>query len=257
VNAVQLGSALRRIRVRLGLRQADVAARSGVPRGVVSRIERGDLDGVPVGRLSAVASVLEAGVHLELRWRGGELPRLLNAGHAAMHETAARLLRRRPDWLTAPEVSFSVYGERGVIDLLAFHPPTGSLLVIELKTQLVDVEGLLTAVDRHRRLAPRLARDRGWQVRSVSACVLLRDTRTNRRGLADHASVLRAVFPGDGRTLRRWLTNPVGTISALAFLSYDQHASTNARSAGVSRVRPRRLSVDSASGPHIRAEKAT
>jgi hypothetical protein len=224
---------------------------------MVSRIERGDLHGVPLGRLLAVASVLEADVHLDLRWRGGELPRLLNAGHAAMHEMTARLFQRRPDWLTAPEVSFSIYGERGVVDVLAFHPPTGSLLVIELKTQIVDVEGLLTAVDRYRRLAPRLARDRGWQVRSVSACVLLRDTRTNRRGVADHASVLRAAFPGDGRTLRRWLTNPVGTISALGFLSYDQHASTNARTAGVSRVRPRRLSVDSAPGSRNRAEKTS
>jgi hypothetical protein len=204
-----------------------------------------------------VASILEAGVHLELRWRGGELSRLLNAGHAAMHETTARLFQRRPDWLTAPEVSFSIYGERGVVDVLAFHPRTGSLLVIELKTQLVDVEGLLTVVDRYRRLAPRLARERGWQVRSVSACVLLRDTRSNRRGLADHATVLRAAFPSDGRTLRRWLTNPVGAISALAFLSYDQHASTNARTAGVSRVRSRRVSVDSASGSPSAAGKAT
>lgn len=73
MNAVQIGSALRRIRVRLGLRQADVAARARMPRGVVSRIERGDLDDVPLGRLRAAASVLEAGVNLDLRWRGGEL----------------------------------------------------------------------------------------------------------------------------------------------------------------------------------------
>jgi hypothetical protein len=30
-----------------------------------------------------VAEALEASVNLGLRWRGGELPRILNAGHAA------------------------------------------------------------------------------------------------------------------------------------------------------------------------------
>jgi len=41
-----------------------------------------------------------------------------------------------------------VYGERGVIDILCFHSPTGSLLVIELKTEIVDVQDLVGGVDR-------------------------------------------------------------------------------------------------------------
>lgn len=142
-----------------------------------------------------------------------------------------------------PEVSFSVYGERGVIDVLAFHPGSGSLLVIELKTQLVDVQQLIGAVDRYRRIAPRLARARGWRVRSVSACVLLRSTATNRRQVAHHGSVLRAAFPDDGRQLRRWLRQPEQVLSALAFLSYSHGRNASARTAGIQRVRPRKLSV--------------
>jgi transcriptional regulator with XRE-family HTH domain len=257
VNEVQLGSALRQIRVRLGLRQADVAARAGVPRATVSRIERGDLGRIPLGYVMAVAIALEASVDRSVRWHGGELPRLLNAGHAAMHEAIARLFRRRPDWLTAPEVSFSIYGERGVVDLLAFHPGTGALLVIELKSVLVDVEGLLSAVDRYRRLAPRLARERGWAVTSVSTCVLLRDTRTDRRRVTAHAAVLRSAFPGDARTLRRWLRTPVGTVNALGYLSIDRMGSTNARTAGITRVRPRRASVKLAAGAGRSAANST
>jgi hypothetical protein len=34
-------------------------------------------------------------------------------------------------------VSFSIFGERGLIDILAFHQPTGMLLIIELKTELM------------------------------------------------------------------------------------------------------------------------
>ena len=56
-------------------------------------------------------------------------------------------------WLFAPEVSFSVYGERGVIDLLAFHPASGCLLVIELKTAIIDVNDLVGTMDRRCRLA--------------------------------------------------------------------------------------------------------
>jgi len=33
-------------------------------------------------------------------------------------------------WQPAPEVSFAYFGERGVIDILAFHHPTRRLLVI-------------------------------------------------------------------------------------------------------------------------------
>ena len=76
---------------------------------------------------------------------------MLNAGHAAMHEAAAREFDGTA-WRAAAEATFSIYGERGVIDILGFHPATGSLLVIELKTDLVDVQGLIGAVDRYRRI---------------------------------------------------------------------------------------------------------
>ena len=64
-----------------------------------------------------------------------------------MHEALARYLGSLPGWVHAPEVSFAIFRERGVIDILAFHSATGSLLVIELKTELVSLEELLTAMD--------------------------------------------------------------------------------------------------------------
>ena len=68
-----------------------------------------------------------------------------------MHESVARVFRDElPAWMLAPEVSFSVYGERGVIDILAWHPGRRALLVIELKTDLVDMNELLGTFDRKR-----------------------------------------------------------------------------------------------------------
>lgn len=203
----------------------------------ISRLERGQVGRLRLDLVARAAGALEADIGFELRWRGGELPRTLNAGHAAMHETVARRFRRLPGWLLAPEVSFSEYGERGVIDVLAFHPATRSLLVIELKTQLVDVQGLIGTVDRYRRLAPTVGRTRGWAPGSVGVCVLLRDSVTNRRHVQQHRSVLAAAFPDDGRRLRRWLRDPEGSLAALAFLSYSPGRNASARVAGVQRVR--------------------
>jgi hypothetical protein len=145
-----------------------------------------------------------------------------------MHEAMARMLSALDGWLADPEVSFSIYGERGVIDILAWHAPTRTLLVVELKTELVDVNDLMGSCDRKRRLAIEIARQRGWDPSSVSTWVLLADSRTNRRALAHHASVLRAKFPVDGRGVRRWLGRPTGPINGLSFLP-SVHAVTLGR----------------------------
>jgi transcriptional regulator with XRE-family HTH domain len=243
VDALQLGSALRTVRLRLGLRQADVAQRAGVSQVVVSRIERGRAASMRLRTLLSVAEAIEASVNLGLRWRGGELPRILNAGHAAMHEAAARLFGRHPAWLIAPEATFAIYGERGAIDVLAFHPGARLLLVVELKTQIVDVQDLISSVDRYRRLAPRIAADREWRASAVSTLVLLRDTTTNRRAVAAHAAVLRAAFPLGSREMGRWLRDPSGPVNGLAFLPDSRLRAVSARQAGVRRVRQRGASV--------------
>jgi transcriptional regulator with XRE-family HTH domain len=194
MDATRLGSVIRAVRVRLRLRQLDVARRAGVARSTISRIERGVAGSLPLDDLLRVTSSLEISVDLVPRWRGGELTRMLNAGHATMHEAVARLLAAWPEWTFAPEVSFAVYGERGVIDVLAYHTACRTLLVIELKTELVDVQGLLGSADGYRRLALGIARERGWNAAHVSVWVILRDTDTSRRRVAAHATVLRSAL---------------------------------------------------------------
>jgi hypothetical protein len=189
-----------------------------VPRAVVARIERGDLDGVRVGQLRAVAVGLRADLDLVLRWDGTELDRLLNAGHAAMHELVVGLLVA-PGWDVLPERSFSVWGERGVIDILAWRAATRTLLVVELKTEIVEVQRLIGTVDRYRRLAPEIVRDLGWEPTPVGVWVAVAESATNRRRLNEHVQVLRAAFPTDGRTVPAWLRNPSGPLRALSFLS--------------------------------------
>ena len=160
--------------------------------------------------------MLDIRVDVVARWRGGELDRLLAARHSALAEALAMHFSSLPGWALAPEVSFSIFGERGIIDILAFHEPTGSLLVIELKTAVVDVNELVGSVDRKRRLAARIAADRGWRSKSVSCWVIVAAGRTNRRRIDAHRTMLRSAFPVSGRTMRGWLRRPVGRVAALS-----------------------------------------
>ncbi len=247
MDAGRFGSAIRAVRLRRAWRQADLARAARVSRATVSRCERGHLESLSVATLLRVAAALDIRVDLVPRWRGADLDRTLNAGHAAMHELVAhRFAGGR--WLTAAEVSFSIYGERGIVDMLAYRADGGALLVVELKTALVDVQALIGAVDRYRRLAPVIARERGWgPVASVSSWVVLRDTPTNHRRLADHATVLRHAFPADGRTMRGWLARPSGAVRGLSFLSDEHPRNASVGSTSVRRVRRPAVSVDPAS----------
>jgi transcriptional regulator with XRE-family HTH domain len=235
---MRVGAAFRAVRLRRGWRQQDVAERAGVSRAFVSLVERGHLDRVSLGTLRGLGRVLDIRVDTIARWRGGELDRLVNARHSALHESVAHAFVHLPGWTIVPEVSFSSYGERGVIDLLAFHPSSGCLLVIELKTEIVDVQLLVGSLDRKARLAPGLGRGQGWAVSSVSRWLIVSDDKTNQRRVAAHRAMLRAAFPQTGRTMRSWLLRPTGSVRALSmWTSATPRSASLLRSQRV-RVRP-------------------
>lgn len=233
----RVGASFKAVRQRRGWRQIDVGKRARVSPGVVSLIERGHLDRVSVPGFRRVAEALGIRAEISISLPHGEIDRLLNAGHALLHEALATHLTQLPGWVHAPEVSFAVYGERGIIDILAFHPATGSLLVIELKTELVSLEDLLGTMDVRMRHAAKIAGERGWHAKSVSAWVVFADRATNRRRAGQHGHALRAAFPADGRTMRRWLRAPTGTVRALSFWADRSVTTANQVVAGKRRVR--------------------
>ena len=207
---------MRAVRLRRGWRQIDVAVRAGVSDSLVSLIERGHAGTLSLDSLRGVAAVLDIRIDLVPRWRGGELDRLLNSRHAALTEAVARWLRSA-GWEVLPEVTFSVYGERGVIDLLGWHAATRTLLVVEVKTEIVDVQELIAVLDRKTRLAPIVSRDRDWFPANVATLLVVADSATNRRRVSAHSTLLRSAYPVDGRSVRAWVRRPVGRIAGLAF----------------------------------------
>jgi len=146
-------------------------------------------------------------------------------------------------WEVRPEVSFNHWGERGVVDLVAWHAAERVLLLVELKTELVDVNDLLAVTDRRRRLAAVIAAPFGWAPHVVGQWVVLAEGRTNRRRLADHQAVLRAAFPTDGRSIRGWLAKPEEAMSALWFLTDSDQGGVRRRRAPQLRVRTSRPST--------------
>ena len=146
-------------------------------------------------------------------------------------------ISRTPGWLVRPEVSFGIYGERGVVDILAWHAARRALLVIELKTEIIDVGELLGTLDRKRRLGAAIAEPLGWKPATISAWLIVGEGMTNRRRVDAHAATFRAALPNDGRTARAWLADPSCELRALTFFSYRPGGTLRSSSGASRRVR--------------------
>jgi len=250
VNDQRVGAAFRAIRIKRRWRQRDVADRAEVSASLVSLIERGYVGSVTVDTLRRVGGALDIRVEVLARWRGGELDGLLSARHSTLQQAVAGWLGALPGWTVVPEVSFAIYGERGRIDLLGWHAPTRTLLVIEIKTEIVDIQDLLGVLDQKTRLAAKIARERGWFPRVVATWLVVADGTTNRRRVGRYAGMMRAALPAGTRAMRSWLRAPVGGIAGVSFLPYDNRGGVRARHVGGQRVRlSGRSGVRAATGP--------
>jgi transcriptional regulator with XRE-family HTH domain len=199
-----LPRAVRALRLRRGWRQADLAARAGLSRSAISRIERGQLDGVLIGNVARLAGALGASADLQLRWRGAELDRLVDARHASLQNHVADMLSHA-GWTVRAEVSFNHYGDRGRVDLLAYHFALRIVLVVEIKSGIGDLQETLGRLDIKARLAPVLARQAGWaDASSAVVALVIGDSRAARRIVDAHLALLHG-FPLRGRAASAWL----------------------------------------------------
>lgn len=209
VDGMRVGRAVRSLRQSHEWRQSDLAARAGTTQTTVSRLERGRLDRLLIGAVKRVVDALEADLVLDVRWHGEGLARLLDEAHSALVEDVLGRLDGF-GWLTAPEVSYSSWGERGSVDVLAFHPATRVCLVVEVKSVVPDVQAMLTALDRKQRLGREIAKGRAWDPVAVGRLLVIADGRTSRRRVAEHERTFEVAFPLRGVELRRWLRAPGG-----------------------------------------------
>ncbi len=205
---------------------------------LVSAIENGRCGGLSLDILRAVFRAVGAGFDGQVLWRGPSLDRLVDARHAALVDAAAARLTR-VGWEVIPEVTYSVFGERGSIDLLGGRHDRRAAIVEEVKSDLTRVEETLRKLDEKARLVREgIARERfGWGPLVVGRMLVLPDADRARRQVRAHASVFDAALPERGSAVRAWLRDPVGPMAGILFVADITGDGTNAARPGTQRVR--------------------
>lgn len=180
---------------------------------------------------------------------GGDIQRLLDADHARLQARWKAELELH-GCIVQAEATFNVYGERGSIDLLAWHPASRVLLVVEIKSVIVDVGDLLARIDRKTRVAQSMARERGWLASKVVPALVVLEGSTARRRIAEHAALF-GRFQLRGRSAVAWVEDPSrhgGAVPSglLVLVKLPDVRSRHRRRAGRQRVRRPQASPRSA-----------
>lgn len=187
----------RETRTRRRLTQQQLAGAVGLSRGYIANIERGRAN-PSLEVVERIATALE--LELDLVGRG---PVVIGGGrqrdlvHARCSGHVDRRLRSA-GWLRAREVEIVQGRSHGWIDLLAFDPKTGTLLVIEIKTRLDDIGAVERQLGWYQRSAFAAVGPLGWRPRRVLGWLLLlaseevEDVLRSNRDLMAHAFPVRA-----------------------------------------------------------------
>jgi transcriptional regulator with XRE-family HTH domain len=206
----QLGSAIRDGRHARRWTQEALGHRARVSRSMIGAVEGGWAN-PSLGVLERIAGALGAELVLDLRLATviGRADRA-DAAHARCVAAARRALERH-GFICAVECEIVDGRLRGWIDLLAFDPVSSLLLVVEVKTELRDLGGLLRQVGWYQRTAGAIAQRRGWHVRRTVAVVVFLATDANDASLVANREAITASFPIRGRAARDLLTGSAVT----------------------------------------------
>jgi len=204
---VRLGRIVRDGRERMGLSKTGLADRAAVSRQMIAELE----DGSANPTLDTVVAVLDGlGLEVEVVVRGPVMigdPRSGDAAHAICSGYVQRRLEAA-GWKTAREVRIDDGRYIGWIDLLAFHEPTGVLLVIEIKTRIDDLGSIERSMDWYTRAAMNAARRLGWRpLRIGSWLVALASDEVETR-IHDDRQTIDAAFPVRAAEMTALLVDP-------------------------------------------------
>src|SRR5688500_13691404 len=245
-----IGHGLRALRHRRGLRQRDASALAQIARSVLASLEAGNLGPHSVEALTRATEALGGSIRIELIVPDGDLRRLLDADHAMIQGQWKQMLERS-GWLVDAELTFNHYGERGSIDLFAWHAATRTLVVIEIKTVIVDIQELLASIDRKARIGRSIALERGWRPARVVPMLLVAEGSTARRRITEHAPLFSRLALR-GRAAMAWLREPgrsaLQPTGILCMTKLSQARSGDRRRAGRQRIRQGRPDPRSTGG---------
>lgn len=212
----EIGRLFRMLRYRREWTQVQAAEKAGISRAVAQKIEHGDAATVSMVLVRKYAAAFDLRVDFLLLGRGAEVARLLDEEHAQIVGELAAFLKRN-GWVIEPEASFNVYGDRGRVDLLAYHPGTKTVLMIEVKTILTDLGDMFGSMNVKQRVVRSMARERHWEVETVGTLLAVADTVPSRGVVRDHAALFDEFEPlASG--IRKWLAHPTGARRMLLWI---------------------------------------
>lgn len=222
----------------MGLRQADLAAAASVSDSTVSRVESGAFGSLSLGTVRAVAGVVGIQLTVSPRsLRGASIERQIDWRHAALVDAVVTKLTLA-GWETAVEYSFNYFGDRGSVDVLGWHAGSRSLLVVEVKSELRNVQATLHALDIKRRVMPSLVlSEKGWAAKFLGVVLVLADVRVERQRVDRHEAVFHATLPARTVEIKRWLESPARPLRGIWFLQIPHPRGAIQRAAGHGGVR--------------------
>jgi transcriptional regulator with XRE-family HTH domain len=237
VDDVRIGQIARALRRRKRWRQSDLAGRVDCHQTTISRLERGHLATLSVELIRRIFVALEARFEGVVSWRGADVERLLDDRHAEIVDGLAAFLAT-PGWLVIADETYSEYGERGSIDLLAVPEARSAAAVFEIKVDLSSIEATIRKHGEKARLAPTIvARRWGWRPGNVGRILVVAGSRTSRRVVQHHEATFRSAYPSTSATVRRWLSTPHGSVAGIWFWPDKAPGAGSKRRVGPRRVK--------------------
>lgn len=192
---LQVGTSVRTLRSAIGWSQRELGRRAAVSQSMISMIERGELTDLTFSTASNLLKALGARLALTVDSPYlADRQRQRDPAHARIGAVVVARLRRA-DWETRSEVEVGGDRSRGWIDILAFHPASRALLVIEIKTEIHDFGQIERSLGWYEREASAAARRFGWRPARKIGCLLLLATVANDVRVAENRASIEAGFP--------------------------------------------------------------
>jgi len=211
-----IGRAVREGRLAIGWSQKELSRAAGLSTGMVAAVELGSVN-VTVDTSGRLLSMLGLAVELRIDTPFAD-PRPRDAGHA---RSVAHVQRRleAAGWLVQREVEVVHARSHGWIDVLAFQPATGILLVIEVKTEIHDLGRIERTLGWYGREAWRVAQRLGWRPRTIRPWLLILASEANDERIHDNREPLAQSFPSRGMDM----LDPASRRPGLALIDPRSH----------------------------------
>jgi transcriptional regulator with XRE-family HTH domain len=217
----RMAAICRHRRVELGTTQIAVARALEISRSHYAAIESGRAN-PSLALVDRIGEVL--GIRLDMVAR----PIVVVSGSRvrdALHACCSGYVARRlvaDGWVVRREVPIEDGRLRGWIDILAYDPSSGIVLVIEIKTGVDDVGRLERQIGWYERaVASAIPAD--WRPNSIASWVLVLATAEADQAVIRHGDILGAVFPTRASAMRGVLAH-VSAATGRGLAMIDPHS---------------------------------